>query len=108
MEKTKFSCEDRFDLNLAQEIIRKIEDEDYAFIRSFKKKVFKQNVASNMIKIDILADVRFLQKSYHWLVKIPNQDPNRTSFQRAMRTEEKEITFYANLLPEIKKFIAQQ
>ncbi len=56
-----------------------------------------ENYASEMLRCDLTAVVGKEEKDYHWMVKL---EPVLTEFTKGMHLEEKEITYYKELMPK--------
>ena len=67
-----------------------------------------ENYSSTVLCIDIEAKVNGDTKEYHWIAKIPPSDPARIPFNRGLKMEEKEISFYKELIPALKNYIKEK
>eukprot|EP00095_Tigriopus_kingsejongensis_P003079 maker-scaffold664_size116482-snap-gene-0.21 protein:Tk03079 transcript:maker-scaffold664_size116482-snap-gene-0.21-mRNA-1 annotation:"AGAP013467-PA" len=67
-----------------------------------------QNYSGQVLECQVEALVQGQSRSYHWMAKLPQDDPTKFLWGRAGRMEEKEIRFYDDLVPSFEKFIAQK
>eukprot|EP00095_Tigriopus_kingsejongensis_P007654 maker-scaffold116_size340332-snap-gene-1.11 protein:Tk07654 transcript:maker-scaffold116_size340332-snap-gene-1.11-mRNA-1 annotation:"GH19368" len=67
-----------------------------------------QNFCADLQACTVTAEVNGVTKDYHWMIKLPLDDPNRIAVNRASHMEEKEIKFLSHLVPNLKDFIAQR
>ena len=58
-----------------------------------------------MVACDAKMRVNGKEKDYHWMVKCAPNDPGRMVIHRHLKVEKKEIGFYEDLLPRMKKFV---
>ena len=64
-----------------------------------------ENFVGDCVKVYARATVEGADDlDYHWVVKVPPEDPGRWPLTRAMKAEEKEIEFYRETVPALKKF----
>jgi len=60
---------------------------------------------SSLAFITVTAKVRGEAKSYEWVVKSTPREANRAKLSMNMASDEREVAFYATLMPMLKKFL---
>ncbi len=82
------------------EILEKVENNKEVQLLAYSVKPGTEkgdNYASEIAKVDITAKVGTETKEYHWMVKI---EPVITEFTKRLHLEEKEITYYKEIVPK--------
>ncbi|XP_059086586.1 uncharacterized protein LOC131883208 [Tigriopus californicus] len=68
-----------------------------------------ENYSSVVLACHVEAEINGGQsKSYHWIAKIPSDDPWKFKWVRPCRMEEKEVAFYNDLVPRLKSYLNQK
>lgn len=67
-----------------------------------------QNYSGQVVSCHLEAKVKGQPKTYHWMAKVPLDDPSRYDWLRMSFMEQKELGFYQDLVPALKDFIAKK
>lgn len=67
-----------------------------------------QNYSGQVVSCHVEAKVKGQPKTFHWMAKVPLNDPSRFEWLRMSFMEEKELGFYQNFLPSLNALIAKK
>jgi len=78
-------------------VLRKMEDSS--------ADVKGENFMGTLAFLEIEATVDGVDKHYDWIVKSTPREPNRAAWSSKLRADEREVAFFKEVLPNIKKFL---
>eukprot|EP00095_Tigriopus_kingsejongensis_P002246 maker-scaffold133_size323035-snap-gene-2.28 protein:Tk02246 transcript:maker-scaffold133_size323035-snap-gene-2.28-mRNA-1 annotation:"GJ18730" len=67
-----------------------------------------QNYSGQVLECNLEANVAGASKSYHWMAKLPLEDPHKFAWSRCCLMEEKEIRYYDYLAPNYKELMVKR